>query len=236
MKKILAALLGSCFVFLNSAESFAANSNALFAGYNSGQNTSYSYLVGVKALNGDIEKDGLRLRVGGGYGRYSYTKTSVVGNSVTGQVSSGDLMTGYQKGFDIGHVTAYLGVNHDNYRLNREDPLNTVVGGKSGIKGQFEFLLNPFERVVVQNITNYTSAYHAYWSQTYLGWDFCKFVFGPEASFLGSRSFTQQRFGAKFSRVNIGPFESYLSGGYMKSSGFSGSDGAYTEIGLATKF
>lgn len=238
MKKILPTLLLTISTLtLSSQMASAANQNVVFGGYSFGEDVSYGYLGGATALSGDIEKDGVLLRVGGGLGKYNYSAPSAVGGAVTGQVSSVDLMVGYQQNFDYGRLATYLGANYDNYKLNKADNGNRVTGGKSGAKGQVELLLEPSKCITIQNVTSYTSAYNAYWSQTSIGHNFSKVTFGPEVAFLGNRSFNQQRVGGKFSKIKIALAELYLSAGYMKSSGVSsGDDGAYTSIGLSSKF
>ena len=236
MKKTLASLLFVGSLLVLSKPAVAANKNAIFTGFNFGEDTSYIYLGGVSALNGDIEKDGALLRVGAGYGQYKYSAPAVEGNNVRGQVSSSDLMVGYQKNFTYGRIAFYAGGNYDNYKLNKNDEGNRVVGGKSGAKGQVELWLNPLQNLVLRNVTNYTSAYNSYWSQTFAGWNFGNFVFGPEVAFLGNRSYNQQRFGLGFSDIDLGLGKLSLAGGYMKSSGKAADDGAYASVGFSSKF
>jgi hypothetical protein len=156
--------------------------------------------------------------------------------NVQGRVSSSDLMAGYQKYFNGGRLTVYGGGNYDDYSLNKPDNASRVGGGKFGAKGQIELFLTPTKDLVINNISNYTSAYHSYWSQTYVGWNFGKLVAGPEVAFLGNTAFRQQRFGLNLSNIDIGLAKIYVAGGYMRSFGSIGDDGAYTSIGFSKQF
>ncbi len=167
----------------------------------------------ASAINGDIEKDSVLLRVGAGYGQYNYATPGVAENSVTGAVSSYDLMVGYQKYFSLGRVTAYTGANYDNYDLSPNDSANRVNGGKKGAKGQIELTLNPAKNISFNNISSYSTAYRNYWTRTILGLNCGNFIVGPEAIFLGNTSFNQKRFGLNFSEIDLGFAKGSLSGG-----------------------
>lgn len=237
MKKNLISAIALGVVILSAQSALAQNANVVFAGANAGRNISYGYIGGANALNGDIEKDGVLLRVGGGYGQYTYQTPAVTGGNVRGTINSADLMAGYQHNFELGRAVIYAGGTHENYDLNKPDNVNRVSGGKAGGKGQFELTLNLCEKLTAQNISNYSSPYHSYYSQTSLNWNFGQFSFGPEVAALGNTTFKQQRFGGTFSDINffnIGKV--YLGGGYLKSSGTLGNDGGYVSAGIASKF
>lgn len=236
MKKIFATALSFGALALSSSTALAENRNAVFTGINAGRNITYGYLGAVTALNGNINKDGSLLRVGGGYGRYTYDTSAVTGGKVRGEITGSDVMLGYQSKFALGHATIYGGGTYENYALNKADNSSRVAGGKSGVKTQFELTLNLCEKITAQNISNYSSPFHSYWSQTSLGYDFGNITFGPEIAFLGNTSFKQQRFGANFSNINVGIGKIYLGGGYLKSSGMLGNDGGYVSAGFASKF
>lgn len=237
MKKLLLALNVSALLLLSN-NALAANRNVVFAGYSFGQDISYAYAGGATAINGNIDKDDFLLRIGGAFGQYNYSTTAFDDQHVRGQISSTDLMLGYQKNLgSYGLVTVYGGVTYDNYKLNKGDNSSRVAGGKTGAKGQFELFLTPTKHIVLTNISNYSSAYNSYWSRTTAGWNFGDFVFGPEITFLGNRSFNQQRYGGRFSQIKLGFVEMAVAAGYMRSNGFSaGDDGAYTSIEFASKF
>ncbi len=236
MKKIFATALSIGAFAIASDAALAQNSNAVFAGVNAGRNINYGYLGAATALNGNIEKDGVLLRVAGAYGQYTYQTPAVTGGGVRGQITSSDLMAGYQHNFGFGRATIYAGGTYENYDLNKGDNGNRVAGGKAGGKGQFELSLNLTKSLVFQNVSNYSSPYHSYWSQSYLGWDFGKFTFGPEVAFLGNTTFNQQRFGAQFANLDVGIGKVYVGGGYLKSSGMLGNDGGYVSAGITSKF
>jgi hypothetical protein len=67
MKKFLSIFIVTLFV---ADLALAKEANVVFGGYSLGNDVSYGYLGGARALNGDLDKDGALLRVGGGYGKY----------------------------------------------------------------------------------------------------------------------------------------------------------------------
>jgi hypothetical protein len=219
-----------------STSANAATRNVVFGGASFGEDNSYYYLGGVSAVNGDLDRDDLLLRASVGYGKYNYRAPALVEEKESGQVSSTDLMVGYQKYFSTGRVSVFGGANYDDYRLHKNDPSNRVNGGKFGAKGQFELMLDLTKELTFNNISSYSSAYNSYWISNSVAWNFDKFSFGPEMIFIGNTSFDQQRIGGQFSRINFGSVALSLSGGYLKSAGKAGDDGYYTSIGLASRF
>lgn len=236
MKKLIVTAL-SFGALTVASEAFAHNSSIVFAGANSGRNIAYGYLGAATALNGNIEKNGVLLRASGAYGRYTYQTQAVTGGNVRGDLSTSDFMLGYQQNLDFGRLTVYGGGTHENQSLNKGDGSNRVVGGRNGVKGQIELTLKLTKNLVGENISNYSTPFHSYWSQTFVGYDFDKFTFGPEVALLGNTAFNQQRFGAKVGNISLcNNTKLYVSGGYLKSSGLLGNDGGYAAVGIASKF
>jgi hypothetical protein len=236
MKKILKIASAIAMISAFSANAGAASSNAVFGGYSFGEDNQFAYLGGVTALNDNIDSDGFLLRSAVGYGKYNYATQAVANNHVNGDVSAVDLMLGYQKFSGQSSVALYVGGNYDDYDLDQNDPYNSVSDGKFGGKAQLEFSLALAQNIRLTNVSNYTSVFNAYYTQSDLSYNFGSFAFGPQAIFLGNKEFDQQRFGATISQIDFKYFIAYISGGYLKSAGLAGDDGAYTAIGFSTKF
>jgi len=243
MKKILSLTIKTVFLIALSGNALAANtdndlapSNVVFTGLTVGEDNSYAYLGGATAVNGDIDKDDVLIRASAGYGQYNYRAPALVDEKENGQITSTDLMLGYQKHFSGGRATVFGGANYDDHRLHKGDSGNRVAGGKAGAKAQFELLLEPSDKFHFNHIASYSSAYNSYWISNFLGWNCDDFSFGPEVTFLGNRAFNQQKIGVGFGKINIQSVSLFLSAGYMKSSGKAGDEGAYTSIGISTRF
>ncbi len=156
-------------------------------------------------------------------------------------------MTGYQKIFNSGsYVSAYAGGNFDNYASGRIDSTNEVKGGKFGAKGLLEFMLipSPFSRVSFSSSSSMSSAFRTYFSKNSINIYCCGLSFGPEAIFLGTKAFDQQRYGFGISNIKFWDTKLSLSGGYLdlrtrsrfEESNNLESDGFYSSIGLSKIF
>ncbi len=238
MKKIFTVILQIALLtaIAQNVSASDKNANMIFAGFSAGEDNNYGFVGAVHAVNGDINKDGVLLRVSAGQGKYNYATVASTTNSVDGTITSSDLMLGYQDYFSKGHVTLYLGGNYDNYYLSPDDVNNHVIGGKAGAKGQLEFAYDVAKDVALNHITSYSTAFHSYWTRTDIALDCGHFAVGPEFIFLGNDAFNQQRQGLAITKMNFTYFEAAISGGYMKSSGKAGDDGYYATIFLAKKF
>ncbi|NBX04075.1 MAG: cellulose biosynthesis protein BcsS [Alphaproteobacteria bacterium] len=216
-----------------------AESTLVFTGASFTEDSYYTYLGGVTALNHDLGKDGFLVRASGAWGEYSYDRTGTT--SVDGDVGAGDLMVGYQhffaaaNAFKGGRVTLYVGGDYQNHDLNTVDTLNPVRGSEGGLKGQADLSLNLIDKVSLDLNGSYSGAFNTYWSKAQLGYDINGIKVGPEASFLGSESYDQQRYGAFVKGIDLGVAKLGGSAGYADSIR-RGNDGAYGEVGLSFTF
>jgi len=223
---------------LTSSLAYAKDSSVVFGGGSVGQDTAYGYLGAVTAINGNIDRNGFLARVSGGYGSYKYDSTTFTRN-VDGNFGTADVMAGYQQILDMGHVAGYVGYTYEDHNLSPKDVGNEVRGGKSGAKAQVELDLNLDPHMVLKNVSNYSTPFDSYWTQTYVGWK-CpkgKLSVGPEIAFLGNDEFDQQRYGIRVDDIKIiKKTQLYVSGGYLKAEGLGSNDGAYGSIGFSSKF
>lgn len=105
--------------------------------------------------------DGLRLRVSGGYGRYTYTGTRrgelVAFNAQTGY---GEALVGYLKRFGPLTAKAFVGVAAIEHEVAPYDPDNTMQGQRLGPKFATEFWLNMGDQAWSSLDLSWTSAYN----------------------------------------------------------------------------
>jgi hypothetical protein len=101
------------------------------------------YSGATVAPYGHIYSDGLRLRVAGGYGQYSYTgerRGEVV--SFNAETSYGEALIGYQKRFGELTAKAFVGIAAIDHDVAPYDPENGAQGLEFGPKLASELWLN----------------------------------------------------------------------------------------------
>ncbi|MBM3609866.1 MAG: cellulose biosynthesis protein BcsS, partial [Alphaproteobacteria bacterium] len=74
-----------------------------------------------------MDESGVRLRLGGLLGQYTYVSISPGVGEVEGNEASGALMAGYEWVTQNATFAIYLGGEFQNRRLNKVDPSNSVV-------------------------------------------------------------------------------------------------------------
>ncbi len=218
---------------LASSSANAAGSQ-VFTGVSFTEDSYYSYLGGVTALNGDLHRDGVLLRASGAWGEYSYSRT---GNTdVDGDITAGDLMIGYHAFMGKNCATLFVGGDYQNHDLSPNDTLNRVNGSELGLKAQAEVSLSVTDNVGLDLIGSYSGAYNTYWSRAQLGYNLGNVTVGPEVAALGSESYDQQRYGVFVKDIAIGSAKLGASAGYVNSERRAADDGAYGEVGLSFAF
>jgi len=79
-----------------------------------------------------LDESGLRMRLGGVIGQYSYTSTKL--GTVKGTQSDVSFMIGYEWVTARASFGVYGGANYDNNSTDKYDPNNTSVGKGTGMK------------------------------------------------------------------------------------------------------
>jgi len=99
-------------------------------------NSWSTYSGATIALSGFLETDGWRLRIGDGYGTYSYESDG--GSTIRGHVGFGELLLGYQ--YQLGSLTlkGFVGAAAEAHTLSPFDTETTVVGTDYGVKTALE--------------------------------------------------------------------------------------------------
>ena len=236
MLKNLLLAAAALAVFSNSAE---AKSTSIFAGTSFTEDSDYTYIGGVTALNSDLDKDGFLARALIGAGGYDYSRTP--SPSVDGDVISGDIMVGYQKFFGdnpltASRITLFAGIDHQNHDLSPNDPANQVNGSETGFKTQLEAEFKPTKTTQFDILGSYSTAFDTYWVKTQFGCNALGVNIGPELAFLGNEAFDQQRYGLFVNQINlVNTLDLGISAGYADSSR-RGDNGLYGEVGLTYSF
>lgn len=220
----------------NTAE---ARSTQIFAGTSLTEDSHYTYIGGITALNSDLDKDGFLARALIGAGGYDYSRSPAP--SIDGDITSGDLMVGYQKflaqnALTASRLTFLVGIDYQNHDLSPNDPANDVNGSETGLKGQIESQFKPSASTQLDIAGSYSTAYDTYWIRTQFGCDALGVNIGPELTFLGNEAFDQQRYGAFVNKITlVNSLDLGISAGYSDSSR-RGDNGLYGEVGLSYSF
>lgn len=197
----------------------------------------------IRALNGDLGKDGVMLRALGVYVDYDYdtflpfpTPANIDGNAAIF-----DMMIGYQF-LGPGHRAAvYIGGEYQNHDLSPDDPGNDIDGTEWGFKVAGEFETNETSRLYVGLIGSYSTAYDTYWTRARVGTRIDRYVLGIEGILHGNEGYDAERLGG-FVNIPLGFNYGILSvsAGYQwadeDSSGLGGGSGAYGSAGVSFAF
>ncbi len=155
-----------------------------------------------------LDQSGMRLRLGGVIGQYSYTN-SVLG-TVNGTQSDLSFMIGYEWVTARASFGVYGGANYDNNSTNKYDPNNASVGAGTGMKIAVDFNYRPTDYTMFAGVGSYSTMHSAYYTRMKAGYALAPQLYvGPEAVFMGDDFFKQWRVGlhmtgAKFSMLQLG--------------------------------
>jgi hypothetical protein len=229
MKKLLLSTALATGTMVMAAMPAHAESNTVWTGVSVMEDSYYAYIGGVKAFNGDLDKDGILIRGSFGFGAYQYDTVAVAGGEVEADQLSGDLMIGYQWVGDSDRFAIYVGGSVEDHDLEQKDPNNG--GSEGGLKVQADGYLDLMPNVKLSGLGSYSTAFETYYTNASLTYDFGMFEFGPEAGFLGNKGFNQNRYGAKLG-VDLGSVDLTLNGG-LAVGGRDDDDSAYGGLSLA---
>jgi peptidoglycan/xylan/chitin deacetylase (PgdA/CDA1 family) len=113
----------------------------IFTGFAAAPGGYYGDFGAVFALRGDLDGDGLLIRLRGSGGSYSYNRTPTVRQSAL--YETGELMIGYRALIGSASLTGYIGPEIQHYA--NDDPGALVAGTKLGLKGEMQ-LYAPFAK------------------------------------------------------------------------------------------
>lgn len=215
-----------------------ADSTATWAGVDVTDDSSFVYLGGFHALNGDLDLDGYLIRASVGYGDFDYNTVAVTGLGVDGDAFAADLMGGYQHYFwdNTFRFSGFVGIDYQNVDVSPNDPGNTATGSETGVKGLLDLTAMLSENVDMNANVSYSTAFETYYGSATVGYDFGPLTLGPEITFLGNEEYDQQRFGARVSDINVGNvFGLSLNAGHAEGSG-TADDSFYAGLTIDRSF
>jgi hypothetical protein len=190
------------------------------------QSSYFADVVVTGAATGTLSESGMRVRVDGLAGSYSYFSTTD-NQTIHGTQESGAVLLGYQWVSPDIAFAAYLGSDIRNNSLSLPDASNSVVGTKAGAKGELEFFARPSQRTMISADASYATNDEAYFARVRAGYLIGRDLYiGPEFVALGDAFFNQERFGAQLTGLSAGPIRFAFAAGYLydrvrKSGGYT---------------
>lgn len=196
--------------------------------------SAFGSVTGTIAPAGTLGQSGLRVRVEGVAGTYSYP-AQTAGKRVTGYQQEGAGLVGYEWIWRDAAVAGFIGFNVRSNQLSIADPDNPVVGTGVGLKLAANAYITPTERTMASGYASYSSKFNAYYSRFRVGYMVADGVYlGPEALFLGDDFFRQYRIGAHLSGLTFGSIRMSVAAGYVQDR-IQGS-GYYSSLEARTNF
>ena len=237
-----------CFVPLltpSAARAEETNGFVTFSGHDWAKDSHYMYQGIVAAINRDLSKDGVVVRVFGGIADYSYELDP---NIIDGKGYQADILVGYQRVEGPLNASFYAGFDYQHQKLKPDDPENPVNGTDVGFKVLGE-ISSPNDAPMYVSVTgSYSTAFETYWNRAVVMFDFGRFKAGPEGVMFGNEGFSAKRIGgtATFD-VNLLPslpVSVYVNAGRQivdeddpgAIASSAGGTGAYVGFGFSTSF
>lgn len=179
----------------------------------------HAVLIGTIAPFGGLEQNGLRIRLSGLLGGYTYDATAVGVGKVTGNQVGGSLMLGHDWIIGKTKVGVFGGLDIISNSLDKVDPDNKTEGATVGFKGGFDFYSTPTTSTMATGTFAFSTANSAYYMRLKGGVAIYEQVYiGPETLVMGDSFYSQWRLGMHLSGFKLGPVQFGLSGGYVSDA------------------
>ena len=172
-------------------------------------------VIGTIAPFGGFDQSGMRLRLGGVLGQYSYVGGNGIGR-VTGTQSDGSFMVGYEWVTRRASFGVYGGADINNNKIDKIDVNNNSTGQATGAKIAIDFNYRPTDYTMFSGVASFSSAHNAYYARFKAGYSIGGQVYvGPEAIFMGDDFFKQWRIGGHLTGAKFGPLQIGAAGGVL---------------------
>jgi len=212
----------------------------IFAGADATGSSLFSYGGFTLAPGTSLDGDGLRLRVYGGAGRYSYTGREevrprvIVDKHRRVDVTQAEALIGWQ--FSAGALTAKLfgGIAYEDHAVVPGDPSNAIAGAHVGAKAALETWFDLTRWAWLSADASYATTTDAYSGGAKLGLrPFDWLSFGPAAAVFGNQEVAGHSLGA-FARWHCGGCDLTVSGGI--SGDYDDETGAFGALSFYRRF
>lgn len=178
------------------------------------------------AVGGNLQQSGVRARVDGIIGEYSYKTTLApvapatigVQQRIQAHQGGGGALVGYSWVSQDWTASLYAGAEMLNTTLNHNDPNNHTQGTSVGarIAGDFYGMLTP--SVMVFGYGSYSTNVNTFYTRFKTGYAVWNGVYiGPELSALGNSFYSEYRAGLHMTGLKLGQLSLGISGGFATS-------------------
>ena len=188
----------------------------------------------------DVRTDGMRLRIGGGYGAYSYASPRWVSPTARavlnfdGRQAFSDVMLGYHASVGPWLAKIYIGGTYERHDITPFDQENSVQGAKLGVKAALETWLRIGDTGFLQTDTSWSPVFSGYNARARLGWRLSPaFSVGPEVAVMGNATYDAGRAGAFLRYEWDGGEVSFSAGASGDRSEISG---PYGSVGFMLRY
>lgn len=147
-------------------ESFGAAID--FAATADTKGSKFSYAIATIAPFTGLDRSGIRLRLGGVVGQYSYTNSTL--GTIKGTQSDVSFMIGYEWVTARASFGVYGGANYDNNSIDKTDTANTSVGKGAGMKIAVDFSYRPTDYTMFSGVASFSSFHSAYYARLKAGY------------------------------------------------------------------
>ena len=199
----------------------------LFSGADLWRNGLFSHSGLFWAYRG-LNADGpvLKLLLNGGLYRYRSGRREIFGFQTMGTVLPG--WRWHRPGLE---VTVYAGLDAQDHRYLPDDRRNRLRGTHLGVRGGFDFWLEPFANAMVTGSASLSTVGQSYWTRAAAGWRFFDMIWlGPEVLASGDDTYRHLRVGAHVTSLRWSSYELSVGGGWATDS--DRRDGVYGRLGM----
>jgi Cellulose biosynthesis protein BcsS len=180
------------------------------------QESYYGTIIGTIAPFAPLDESGMRLRLGGVLGSYTYVSSFPGVGRVGGKQEDGSFLVGYEWVTRNTSVAFYGGADVANNTLTKPDPSNLVTGVSFGLKASVDFYTNPTNYSMVSGNMTYSTANNSYYTRFKVGLAIADSLYvGPEALLLGDNLYSQYRAGLHLTGARFGSLQFGISGGFL---------------------
>lgn len=167
-----------------------------FGGVDVARGSSSAWIGVVGAPLARLGDNGPRLRMMGGYGRYSYETGIVPGGINDGEYGTGEFMLGWRHDLSGIIVTTYIGAHIEQHSLAQPDPGNPARGSETGVKALVELFTRPAPGWIATASASISSVYTSYSLRGMIAREINPvFALGFEAAIIGNERYSEPRLG-----------------------------------------
>ncbi len=197
---LFAGLMGVCAVFANTVAAAEKSDRLVLSGGGAGGSNAYGYAGLVVPLSGDLNGQGVIVRLWANVYTFGYRTTlNTVGDTPVNAVGYGATAeAGYQWAVPgTGRIAAFGGISFRDHALSPDDPGSSLDEGEAGLALTLDGSLDIAGNIAIAANARYTAGFDEYWLQARPHYRFANAITaGPEFVVLGGDDYGYLRVGA----------------------------------------